>query len=123
MAKCYTASQSGAENLGRKARVSFTLPVGTYTMKILWNTGSTNYILSTDSNRAQCFYGIFQGNTELTRTICSNTVGFTPLGNQDFNAEMTFTITDASVPVDLGAWSTTLNNRPGFNLIEIRKTS
>ena len=123
MAKSYTASQPGAENLGRKARVSFTLPVGTYTMRILWNTGSTNYILSTDSNRAQCFYGIFQGNTELTRTICSNTVGFTPLGNQDFNAEMTFTITDASIPVDLGAWSTTLNNRPGFNLIEIRKTS
>ncbi|MDR0266023.1 MAG: hypothetical protein LBJ04_22610 [Sphingobacterium sp.] len=123
MAKCYTASQSGAESLGRKARISFTLPVGQYKIRILWNTGSTNYTLTTDSTRSQCFYGIFQGTNELARTICSQTAGFNGLGNQNFNAEMTFTVTDGSTPVDFGAWSTSLNNRPGFNLIEITKIS
>lgn len=123
MAKCYTASQPGAENLGRKARVSFTLPVGQYKLRVLWNTGSSNYSLATDASRLQCFYGIYQGTTELARTICSNTVGFTGLNNHDFNAEMTFTVTDASTAIDFGAWSTGPFNRPAFNLIEITKTA
>ncbi|MDR6734162.1 hypothetical protein [Sphingobacterium sp. 2149] len=123
MAKCYTASSAGAENTGKKARISFSLPAGQYKIRILWNTGSTNYTLTTDTTRSQCFYGMFQGTTELARTICSQTAGFNGLGNQDFNAEMTFTVIDGAIPVDFGAWSTSLNNRPGFNLIEITKIS
>nr|WP_315393946.1 hypothetical protein [uncultured Sphingobacterium sp.] len=121
MAKMYTANQPGAENLGRKARVSFTLPTGTFRIRVLWNTGSDSYSLANDASRLQCFYGIFQGTTELARTLCSNTAGFTGLHNQAFNAEMEFTVDDASIPIDFGAWALSAYNRPGFNLIEISK--
>jgi hypothetical protein len=53
----------------------------------------------------------------------SDDTSFTGIGNQDFNQTLEFTITDASTPVDFGAWSTALNNRPSFNLLEITKLS
>ncbi|MDM1048064.1 hypothetical protein [Sphingobacterium hotanense] len=118
-----TASTYGAEADGKKARVSFSLPVGSYKMNILWNTGSSNFTLTTDATRAQCFYAVFQGETELDRTICSTTAGFTGLNNQDFNAQLEFTVVNAATPVDLGWWSTSLNNRPGVNLIQIIKVN
>lgn len=121
LAKCYSVSQAGEESLGRKARISFTLPVGQYKLRVLWNTGSSNYSLTTDAHRQLCKYGIFQANTELARTICSNTMGFTGLNNQEFNAEMVFTINEPSIPVDFAAWSIGPGYRPGFNLIEITK--
>lgn len=118
-----TVSTYGAEADGKKARVSFSLPAGSYKMNILWNTGNSNFALTTGATRLQCFYGVFQGKTELDRAICSEVAGFTGLNNQDFNAQLEFTITDGSTPVDLGWWSTALNNRPGVNLIEIIKVA
>jgi hypothetical protein len=84
---------------------------------------TANYSITSNTTRQQTFYGVFQGNTELVRKYVSDDTSFTGIGNQDFNQTLEFTITDASTPVDFGAWSTALNNRPSFNLLEITKLS
>jgi hypothetical protein len=122
MQRNFAPTQSGAESTLRKARISFSLAAGTYRIRVLMNT-TANYSITSNTTRQQTFYGVFQGNTELVRKYVSDDTSFTGIGNQDFNQTLEFTITDASTPVDFGAWSTALNNRPSFNLLEITKLS
>ncbi|WP_343566337.1 fibronectin type III domain-containing protein [Sphingobacterium sp.] len=122
MQRNFAPTQSGAESTLRKARISFSLAAGTYRIRVLMNT-TANYSITSNTTRQQTFYGVFQGNTELVRKYVSDDASFTGIGNQDFNQTLEFTITDASTPVDFGAWSTALNNRPSFNLLEITKLS
>lgn len=122
MQRNFAPTQSGAESTLRKARISFSLAPGTYRIRVLMNT-TTNYSITSNTTRQQTFYGIFQGNTELVRKYVSDDPSFTGIGNQDFNQTLEFTITDGNTPVDFGAWSTALNNRPSFNLLEITKLS
>lgn len=123
MAKVMTTVSSTAADVKRKARFSLTVPTGTYRFRFLWNTSNSGASANTESRRLNSFYGLFQGATELGRVVCTPNSSVTGLNNSNFNAEIQVTVTDGSIPVDLGVWSSVGGQLPGINLIEISKLS
>lgn len=113
--KCYTT------NALKKGRMSLLLPSGTYRLKILYSVASQWQM--TESIRLKCYYGIYQNTTQLSQQTVG-TVGFTAVGNTDYNNTLEFTITDGATPIDLALWNESSDGyRPGINLIEISKLS
>lgn len=108
----------------KKSRIVLTLPVGSYTFKIIMSTASSASI--DEAMRPYCFYKV-TANGISTDPVVVGPSGFTGLGNVNFNAELSFDVTSASdgnvifwiwnsVPGDMGY-------RPAVNLIEISKTA
>lgn len=123
MAKVISTANSTIGDDKRKARISLTMPAGTYRFRFLWNTSNSGSSANTESKRINSFYGLFQGATELGRVVCTPDNSITGFNNLDFNAEIQVTVTDGSIPVDLGLWSSIAGILPGINLIEITKLS
>jgi len=107
-----------------KARIVFTLPVGNYKMRMLWSTSGASQL--TSATLPYCFYKIVANGTSSNPTQVGAT-GYTGINNVDFNAEIDFTVTTAqSGNVTLYIYNTnptTLEWRPGINLLEIQKLS
>ena len=111
---------SVVSNSAAKTRLSFTLPQGSYQIKLLWSTSSSLSI--TETTRQQCMYGLFSGTTELASAVVGD-VNFSPVNNNQYNNTLLFTLSATST-VDLAWWSTAnLYWRPGLNLIELTKLS
>ena len=109
---------------GRKGRIVFTLPNGTYTFKIIMSGSSSNAL--TETYRQYCWYNIKASGT-LKTPILVGTTGFTGVNNVDFNAEIdNIIVTDGGTAGNVtlyiyNDYATTLYYKPYINLIEITK--
>lgn len=110
-------------NTSGKMRLSFTLPSGNYSIRFLWSGKS--YVAMKESERLATHYAVCQGNTILAETQdgVGTGEGWTALNNSSFHNELEFLVSDNSTPIDIAAWSTLQNGRPGINLIELTKLS
>lgn len=108
-------------NMNGKMRLSFTLPIGSYSIRFLWSGKS--YVSMSENERLASHYAVFQGNDVLAETQggVGTGPGWTALNNVRFHNELSFSISNSSVPVDIAAWSTLQGGRPGVNLLEIIK--
>lgn len=105
-----------------KGKIAFTLPVGSYKIKVISSSGSS-YTL-TDSQRLASFIKVAANGVSGTPVVIGPP-GFTGLGNTQFNAEVDFIVsTEASGNV-LFYFYNTVNGyyRPYINLLEIIKTA
>lgn len=120
-ASAYTVC-SVVSNKLYKSRLSLALPIGNYQVRLLWSTSAA--LSTTEAQRLQCYYGIFQGETELSSEVVGTT-NFNPYGNKNYNNTLTFSVSNAASPIDIAWWTTatTFDYRPGVNLIEITKLS
>lgn len=107
-----------------KSRMVFTLPVGSYTFKMIMRV-SSGYEVS-ETTRPYCFYKVV-ANGVATDPVVVGPSGFTGLGNVNFNAELSFDVTSATDGnVIFWIWNDMPGGegyRPGINLIEITKTT
>lgn len=119
--KCQQINGSNAEGT-KKLRISFNLPAGRYKARFLYSPSDA--FLISEANIPRTFYGIFKGEEELAKTVVGES-GFTGKGNNQYNATMTFELTETS-DVAFAGWMTGTplqGYRPGFNLIELTKIS
>ena len=110
-------------SISYKMRLSMTLPAGSYTIRFLWSGKS--YVSMSDTERKATHYAVCQGNSILSQTDggVGTGTGWTALNNVAFHNPLNFVVSNASVPIDIAAWSTIQGGRPGINLIEITKTN
>lgn len=106
------------ENNTLKVRVYFTLPVGSYRMRILSSRGTA----MTDAQRLVGYYKVGV-NGVIGDPVQCGPEGFTGLNNTSFNATLEFTVNaENEGNVVIYAYNTNnINYHPGFNLIEIAK--
>jgi len=113
---------TGGTNL--RGRIVFTLPVGTYTFKMIMSVNSAQALASTE--QPYCWYKVV-ANGVSTNDVLVGATGFTGLLNTDFNSELSFTVTEAATAnVVFFVWHnrpTNMGFRPAVNLIEISKTA
>lgn len=106
-----------------KARLSISIPTGTYTIRFLW-TGPSSYANFTETQRTNMYYGVFQGATQLGVSQGVGTgVGWTPVNNTSWHNQITFTVPEGSIPVDIAMWNTDSHNFPALNMINLTKNS
>lgn len=119
ISKCFVFNST---DFTKKGRLLMSLPVGTYTIKILMSTSPSAAI--SESNRTASFYRIDVNGVVGTPVICSNVEGFTGVNNVQFNAELSFTVYSESVAnVCLYLYSSASAYRPSINLFELIKTA
>lgn len=114
--QCFT---NNAENT-KKLRLSFNLPAGTYKLRFLYSPADA--FLIENAYRDKAVYAVFKGTDNLAQVPVSSDSGFTGKANNDFNAELTFTLSETS-DIDVAAWleGATKQFRPGYNLLEFTK--
>ena len=112
-----------SSSMSYKMRLSMTLPIGSYTIRFLWSGKS--YVSMSETERQATHYAVCQGNSILSQTDggVGTGTGWTALNNVAFHNPLNFVVSNASVPIDIAAWSTIQGGRPGINLIEITKTN
>ena len=112
-----------SSSMSYKMRLSMTLPIGSYTIRFLWSGKS--YVSMSETERQATHYAVCQGNSILSQTDggVGTGTGWTALNNVAFHNPLNFVVSNASVPIDIAAWSTKQGGRPGINLIEITKTN
>lgn len=119
--QCICAASVVADGT-KKLRLSFSLPIGHYKVRILYSP--SDLFLLKEKNRVNSFYGVFEGENERAKDNVG-TVGFTGKGNNQYNNEFEFDVLNG-LEIDFAAWqegSPIENYRPGINLIELTKLS
>ena len=113
--------ETGESNT-KKGRIVFTLPVGTYRLRVILSLNTEcGY---TNDQRIICFYRVDVSGTVGTPVVVGPS-GFTGGNNTQFNAEIEFSVSSlVQGNVSFLFYNTASSyNKPGFNLLELTKLS